>query len=400
MLLCLERLAFIGTIYSCLWENCEAVSSLYFCYIISVTQRVSAMPSVPSESMPSEKPIPVSPDSLRPIKLPKMGCGTWAWGNRLLWDYQETMDAELKAVFEYCVSHGVTLFDTGDSYGTGKLSGQSEKLLGRFSAAYQGQNSEDQDSAGQNLAGQNSEKICLATKLAPYPWRLTRASMVSAAQASAQRLGRLDLVQLHWSTANYLPWQEGPLLDGLAEVCRQGLAQGIGLSNFGPKRLRLAHKRLAEQGVKVQTLQVQYSLLSTYPVTELELKAVCDELGIQLIAYSPLALGLLTGKYTDKADLPKGLRRFALGQILPGIKPLLNGLKEVATVHEKTMAQVALNWCMCKGTLPIPGAKNLQQAQQNTGALGWQLSSAEVSELDRASARCQKQMVQNIFQSR
>lgn len=319
------------------------------------------------------------------MALPKMGCGTWAWGNRLLWNYQEAMDDQLQAVFDHCVSHGVTLFDTGDSYGTGKLNGQSEKLLGRFSAAYQ---------------GENKAQICLATKLAPYPWRLTRQSMIAAGQASRQRLGRLDLVQMHWSTANYFPLQERPLLDGLAALCNHGLAQGVGLSNYGPKRLQWAHRRFADQGIKIQTLQVQYSLLSTYPVTELDLKAVCDELGIQLIAYSPLALGLLTGKYTDRSDLPKGLRKFALGQILPGVKPLLSCLREVAATQGKTMAQVAINWCICKGTIPIPGAKTLQQAQQNTGALGWQLSTAEISELDVASAACDKQMVQNIFQTR
>ncbi len=320
-----------------------------------------------------------------PPNLPKMGCGTWAWGNRLLWNYDEAMDDELQSVFDHCVSQGVTLFDTGDSYGTGKLNGQSEKLLGRFSAACQ---------------GENKAQICLATKLAPYPWRLTRQSMIAAGRASRQRLGRLDLVQMHWSTANYLPWQERPLLDGLAALCHQGLAQGVGLSNYGPKRLQWAHQRLADQGIKVQTLQVQYSLLSTYPVTTLDLKAVCDELGIHLIAYSPLALGLLTGKYADKSDLPKGLRKFALGQILPGVKPLLGCLKAVATARGKTMAQVAINWCICKGTIPIPGAKTLQQAKQNTGALGWQLDNAEVNELDTASAACDKQMVQNIFQTR
>ena len=325
------------------------------------------------------------PISAFDITLPEMGCGTWAWGNRLLWDYEETMDAELKAVFDHCLSHGITLFDTGDSYGTGKLSGQSEKLLGQFSSAYE---------------GQNKDRLCLATKLAPYPWRLTSQAMLSAGQASAQRLGHIDLVQMHWSTANYLPWQEGPLLDGLAQLCHQGFAKGVGLSNFGPKRLRLAHQRLADQGVKIQTLQVQYSLLSTYPVTELNIKEVCDELGIQLIAYSPLALGLLTGKYASKADLPKGLRKFALGQILPGVKPLLECLKEVAKQKEKTMAQVAINWCICKGAIPIPGAKSLRQAQQNTGAIGWRLNEAEVSALDSASAACDKQMVQNIFQSR
>lgn len=296
------------------------------------------------------------------------------------------MDSELQAVFNHCVTHGVTLFDTGDSYGTGKLSGQSEKLLGQFRAAY--------------TSPQNKEQICLATKLAPYPWRLTRQSMIAAGEASAQRLGQLDLVQLHWSTANYFPPQEGPLLDGLAALCDRGLAKGVGLSNFGPKRLRWAHKRLSNQGIKIQTLQVQYSLLSTYPVTELGLKEVCDELGIRLIAYSPLALGLLTGKYTRPADLPKGLRKFAFGQILPGVKPLLACLQDVAQSQNKTMAQVAINWCMCKGAIPIPGAKNLQQAQQNTGALGWQLSDGEVSALETASNSCDKQMVQNIFQSR
>ena len=314
-----------------------------------------------------------------------MGCGTWAWGNRLLWNYTEEMDQSLQQVFDHCVSHGVTLFDTGDSYGTGKLSGQSENLLGRFTAHYD---------------GLNKESICLATKLAPYPWRLTRQSMMDAGQASAQRLGRLDLVQMHWSTANYFALQEGPLLDGLAQLCQSGQAKGLGLSNFGPKRLRWAHKRLSNQGVKIQTLQVQYSLLSTYPVTQLGLKDVCDELGIQLIAYSPLALGLLTGKYTQKSDLPKGLRKFALGQILPGVQPLLKCLRAIAQENEKTMAQIAINWCICKGTLPIPGAKNLSQAQQNTGALGWRLTKSEVHELDSASAACDKQMVQNIFQSR
>lgn len=314
-----------------------------------------------------------------------MGCGTWAWGNRLLWDYQVEMDDALKAVFDFCVSQGITLFDTGDSYGTGKLSGQSEKLLGQFNAAYE---------------GDYKEQICLATKLAPYPWRLTQGSMVSAGRSSAQRLGQLDLVQMHWTTANYFPWQEGPLLDGLAELCDLGIAKGVGLSNYGPKRLRWAHKRLVALGIKVQTLQVQYSLLSTYPVDELNLKVVCDELDIRLIAYSPLALGLLTGKYTDKSDLPGGLRKLALGQILPGVTPLLSCLKAVAEGRNKTMAQVALNWCICKGTIPIPGAKNLQQAKQNAGALGWSLNEGEIAELEAAAAACDKKMVQNIFQSR
>lgn len=317
----------------------------------------------------------------QPLTLPKMGCGTWAWGNRLLWGYDTSMDAQLKQVFDCCASNGVTLFDTGDSYGTGKLSGRSETLLGEFSQAHP-----------------NRDTICLATKLAPYPWRLTRGSMVAAGDASAERLRGIDLVQMHWSTANYLPWQEWPLLDGLMDLVEAGKARGVGLSNYGPKRLRKVHRRFAERGIAIVSLQVQYSLLSTYPVTELGVKEVCDELGIQLIAYSPLALGLLTGKYSEK-NTPNGLRGFVCKQILPGAKSLLSCLAEIAKSREKTMAQVALNWCVAKGTVPIPGAKTLEQAQQNIGALGWLLDDGEVAALDKEAAQVEKPMVQNIFQT-
>lgn len=319
------------------------------------------------------------------ITLPEMGCGTWAWGNRLLWGYDKSMDASLQQAFNYCVENGVTLFDTGDSYGTGNLNGQSEKLLGQFSQAYQ---------------GPNQANICLATKLAAYPWRLTRGMMVKAGQASKSRLGRLDIAQMHWSTANYFPWQEGPLLEGLADLYDQGLVRGVGLSNYGPKRLRWVHKRFSERGIPITSLQVQYSLLSTFPVTELGLKDVCDDLDIQMIAYSPLGLGLLTGKYGADTPQPKGLRGLLFRQLLPGIQPLLDCLREVAVEQDKTMAQTALNWCICKGTTPIPGAKNLDQAKQNIGALGWRLSPGEIDELDRAAANSDKQMVQNIFQTR
>ncbi|GCL36393.1 aldo/keto reductase [Sphaerospermopsis reniformis] len=320
------------------------------------------------------------------LSFPSMGCGTWAWGNQLLWGYNESMDDQLQQVFSLCVSNGVTLFDTGDSYGTGRLNGRSESLLGKFSKEYQ---------------GLNQDHICIATKLAAYPWRWTRKSIISACHASAKRLGKnVDLVQMHWSTANYAPWQEVGLLDGLADLYEQGLVKGVGLSNYGTKRLLWVHKRFQERGIPLKTLQVQYSLLSTYPVTELGLKDVCDDLGIKLIAYSPLALGLLTGKFSENGKFPKGVRGFLFKQILPGIQGVLGTLREIATQRNKTMSQVAINWCICKGAIPIPGAKNLEQAQQNIGALGWLLSDGEVAELDSAAAKSQKKMVQNIFQTR
>lgn len=320
------------------------------------------------------------------LSLPTMGCGTWAWGNQLLWGYNESMDDQLQGVFNLCVSNGVTLFDTGDSYGTGRLNGRSELLLGTFTRKYE---------------GINKDCICIATKLAAYPWRWTSQSMISACKSSAQRLGRnVDLVQMHWSTANYAPWQEKGLLAGLADLYEQGLVKGVGLSNYGPKRLKLVHKKFAERGVPITTLQVQYSLLSTYPVTELGLKDVCDELGIKIIAYSPLALGLLTGKYSEKGPFPKGVRGLLFRQLLPGVQSLLACLREIAQLRNKTVSQVAINWCICKGTIPIPGAKSVEQAKENIGALGWLLNASEVAQLDQAAASADKKMVQNIFQTK
>ena len=318
------------------------------------------------------------------LSLPQMGCGTWAWGNRLLWGYDKSMDSQLQEVFNLCVSNGVTLFDTGDSYGTGRLNGQSEKLLGKFDDEY---------------AGANKSSICLATKLAAYPWRLTGKSMVKAAQASMQRMGRVDLAQMHWSTANYFPWQEEQLLDGLGDLYERGLVKGIGLSNYGTKRLKRIHAKFSRRSIPIATLQVQYSLLSTYPVTELGIKETCDELGIKLIAYSPLCLGILTGKYTEPKTYPKGLRGLLFRRLVPEAQSLLSCINAIAQYRNKTMAQVAISWCIAKGAIPIPGAKNVRQARENIAAKDWQLDAGEVAELDRAAARLDKPMVQNIFQT-
>ncbi|BAQ63058.1 pyridoxal reductase [Geminocystis sp. NIES-3708] len=317
--------------------------------------------------------------------LSPMGCGTWAWGNRFLWGYDKTMDRELQQVFNLHVSQGVTWFDTGDSYGTGKLNGRSETLLGKFVSEYR---------------GDHQNEIAIATKLAVYPWRLTPQSMIKACEKSAERLGRkVDLVQMHWSPAKYLPWQEKPLWDGLVQLYDQGLVKGIGLSNYGPKNLQRAYEYLGEKGVKISTLQVQYSLLSTYPFVKLGLKQLCQDLDIKIIAYSPLTLGILTGKYQDLNSLPSGPRKGLFKELLPKIHPLLKTMDVIAKSNGKTMSQVAINWCICQGTIPIPGAKNLSQARENIGALGWRLSSAEVTELENIALNLDKQMIQNIFQT-
>ncbi|CAN0297413.1 unnamed protein product [Laminaria digitata] len=112
---------------------------------------------------------------------------------------------------------------------------------------------------------------------------------------------------------------------------------------------------------------------------------LCEELDVRVLAYSPLSQGLLTGKYSQDV-LPSGPRSGGFKKKLPKIEPLVAKLKEIGAPRDKTPAQVSLNWCIAKGTIPIPGAKNIRQASENCGALGWRLSAEEVAALDSSAA--------------
>ncbi|KAL4577305.1 hypothetical protein LXL04_013411 [Taraxacum kok-saghyz] len=324
---------------------------------------------------------------LGPMTVSPMGFGTWAWGNQLLWGYEESMDTELQQVFNLAVDNGINLFDTADSYGTGKLNGQSEKLLGRFIGEFEGQT-------------QVRDNIVIATKFAAYPWRLTPNQFVNACKSSLDRLevDQIGIGQLHWSTANYAPLQERALWDGLVAMYDKGLVRAVGVSNYGPKQLLKIHDYLKERGVPLSSAQVQFSLLSMGE-EQIEIKSICDSLGIRLISYSPLGLGMLTGKYSP-SNLPRGPRSFLFRQIIPGLEPLVISLKEIAEKRGKTVPQVAINWCICKGTIPIPGVKSVKQAEDNLGAIGWKLRANEVDDLEYAARQSPAKMVQNVFQTR
>eukprot|EP00890_Picochlorum_soloecismus_P004810 jgi/Picsp_1/532/NSC_00529-R1_aldo keto reductase family protein len=325
-----------------------------------------------------------------PFKSSPIGFGTWAWGNKLLWGYDEEADKELQEVFDLVVSNGINLFDTADSYGTGKLNGRSEYLLGKFTNEYPG-------------SDRVKKQIHIATKLAAYPWRLTPSQWVQACKSSLDRLGKekISLVQLHWSTANYAPVQERLMWDGLVAMYEAGLVDAVGLSNYGPKQLNKIHKYLSAKGVPLSSVQIQYSLLSRGKIQQ-DAKAACDDLGLAMIAYSPLGLGMLTGKYRggNKDNYPTGPRGFLFNQILPGADPLLQIMTEIADRRKKSLSQVAINWCVCKGTVPIPGAKNLVQARENLGSIGWKLGDGEVRALEEAADMIPKSMTQNIFQTK
>jgi aryl-alcohol dehydrogenase-like predicted oxidoreductase len=178
-------------------------------------------------------------------------------------------------------------------------------------------------------------------------------------------------------------------VEELAKAVKSGKVRTAGVSNFNKIQMQRAYIVLSKYNIPLASNQVEYHLLNR-TVEKNGLLERCNELGVRLIAWSPLAKGLLTGKYSLKTP-PPGTRGRTFSGILKEIPPLIALLTEIGKGHsEKTPGQVALNWVICKGGLPIPGAKTAHQAEQNVGAIGWRLTDDEVKALDNASDRFTK----------
>ena len=295
------------------------------------------------------------------IEVSPMGLGTWAWGDRLVWGFGRGYgEPEVKSAYRASRASGVDFFDTAEIYGQGR----SERILGQLAREEQG-------------------RIFLATKFFPYPWRPYRGALVPALRGSLRRLGvsRVDLYQIHFP---FPPLSVESWMESMADAVELGLTLAVGVSNYSVRQMERAHAALARRGVPLMSNQVEYSLLQRGPERS-GLMQTCRDLGVTLIAYSPLGMGLLTGKYGPGRPPPLSRRRRA-GGLLDQIGPLLDVLRQIGQDHGgKAPAQVALNWTMAKGTLPIPGAKNERQAVENAGALGWSMTADQVARLDAAS---------------
>ncbi|MBK1990567.1 aldo/keto reductase [Sphaerospermopsis aphanizomenoides BCCUSP55] len=299
------------------------------------------------------------------VTVPPLCIGTWAWGDKLFWNYGDSYGEEqLQAAFNAALDAGVTFFDTAEVYGLGL----SEEFLGKFMK-------------------QTSQPVQIATKFGPLPWRWDGKSVSEALTASLQRLQveRIELYQVHWPFT-FLLSQE-TLMNTLADEVKRGRIGAVGVSNYSASQMREAHQILAARGVPLAVNQVRYSLLTRQIETNGILQTA-RELNVTILAYSPLAQGLLTGKYTRYTS-PKGARgldpRFG-DDGLNKIAPVLSLLKEIAEQYGRTPAQVALNWLIAQGNvIPIAGVKNAEQVKQNVGALGWKLTDDEVEALDQIS---------------
>ena len=291
----------------------------------------------------------------------QIGLGAWQWGDRVIWGYGQTHTyKDVREAFNVSLNLGVRFVDTAEIYG----SGTSERLLGQF-------------------IKETDQPVLVATKFFPWPWKLTKGFLPRALNGSLERMGleSVDLYQIHWPSPLMSP---ETMMEGMVECVKQGLTRTVGVSNFGQKRMLRAYSTLAQHGIPLASNQVHYSLLSR-EVEKNGTLARCKELGIRLIAYSPLEKGLLTGKYSVE-NPPPGVRASRYAEMLIKIPPVIKLLQAIGQNHGgKTASQVALNWVICKGALPIPGAKNPQQAEINAGGDGWQLTADEVAKLDEAT---------------
>ena len=274
---------------------------------------------------------------------------------------------EKNAIIKAALDGGINWFDTAEMYGAGV----SEQSL----------------ATGLKAAGKSDRDVVIATKWQPF-------------LRTAGNIPRTIENRLHflggYSIGNYMIHQPYSFsspeveMNAMADLVEAGKIRSVGVSNFNPARMRRAHAALAKRGIPLAVNQVRYSLLHR----EIEANGVLDtarELGVTIIAYTPVARGLLTGKYHKDPgllDRMSGWRKASMQRNLERSRPLINTMDEIATKYEATIAQVALNWLINFNgeiVVTIPGATKVRQAEESAGAMKFRLSDDEMARLDEVS---------------
>jgi aryl-alcohol dehydrogenase-like predicted oxidoreductase len=314
------------------------------------------------------------------VAIPPLGVGTWAWGDKGVWGMggydQSLTESTIREAWEASIEAGVVLFDTAEVYG----GGESERIIGRLLAADAGVR----------------DRVVVATKFMPSPWKLNvQSALLSAARHSLERLGcgAIDLYQIHGPVSLR---SHDALAEALAAAQVEGLVKAVGVSNYSAKETRSIETALRKRGLRLASNQIEFSLLRTMP-RRVGLIDCCRELGVVPLAYSPIGQGRLTGKYSA-SNPPPGGRTFS-AHPMEQVDAIVAELRRIGEDHEgRTPSQVALAWLIAQGAVPIPGAKNRSQAEQNAGCLGWQMTDEEMAKLDAASLDGKRGIAQRVWQ--
>ena len=279
--------------------------------------------------------------------------------------------SDIKRVVDYAVDNGINFFDTADIYGFG----ESESLLGK-------------------ALGEKKNDVIIATKVRgvmdekdPNNRGLSRYHIFRSIDQSLKRLGRdyIDLYQLHWWD-NHTPIEE--TLEALDDLVRMGKVRYVGISDFaGWQIARSVSIQEMKNYSKFVSAQMYYSLLGRD--IEFEVVPACESLGIGILAWSPLAGGFLTGKYSKNRPYPEDSRysrmekpflRFNIDKAYS----IVEELKKIGKKYNATVSQVALNWVRSKAFVSsiIIGVRSLDQLKDNLGCVEWNLSEEDVQYLD------------------
>jgi myo-inositol catabolism protein IolS len=292
------------------------------------------------------------------LRISRTGIGIWQASG----DWKGN-DGEIIKAIERAHELGVNLVDTAEAYGDG----HSEEVL------------------GQALRKVGRENLVIATKVNGAHLRYDE--LQKACKASMARLGvtEIDLYQVHWPD----PWEQIPLkhtMKALEKLYGEGKIRAIGVSNFAVRDLEEARSYLSK--AEIVSNQLRYNLLQRE--IEEEVLPYCEKNGISVLAYSPLAQGALTGKYNSKS-LPRGdvreTNKLFTRRNMAQIEKLIPVLSKIAAKHSVTTGQVALGWLTSnKVVVPIPGAKNPSQAEENVRGGELRLSGREQTEIRNGAA--------------
>lgn len=302
------------------------------------------------------------------LQIPPLCIGTWAWGNNWISNEKAPL-TDLREVFENATNHKLNFYDTAEAYGFGK----SEKILG-------------------NLIKSNPTDTIISTKFNPNMPRLSLHPLKDALRNSLKRLNadKIDLYYIHVmdKESNLSKW-----VNGIADLYEEGLIRGIGTSNYDLQHFLKAYELLDKRGIHLSAVQMHYSLLNRSHEHS-GLLEECKKLGVTFFAYMPLAQGLLTGKYTP-SNPPKGIVRKKLysPEIIEKIQPLIGELTQIGEKYNKLPAQVAMNWIISKGTVPIVGIRNVRQLLGNLESINWTLSPEDLLKLDELTEKYYKETI-------
>ena len=278
--------------------------------------------------------------------------------------FQEMDQGTMNQIIQAAWAGGINWFDTAEMYGRGR----SEQGLAQSLQA----------------AGIQDDDVRIATKWFPI---MRTAGNIPKTIVDRQRFlapYTIDLYQIHQPYSFSSPEAE---MNAMADLLEKGKIRSVGVSNYSADRMRKAHAALAKRGYPLASNQVQYHLMDR----KIEKNGILDtakELGITIIAWSPIASGLLSGKFHDNPDLIRKTplaRRMMIKRKLELSRPLINTLKEIGQSHGATVTQVALNWLVNfhgETVVAIPGASKVAHAEQNAGAMKFTLSTDELVSID------------------